>query len=251
MANLFRRIVNGQVALCKAVDERFFKKFSVDGNKDFIDLVRSGIGSGLRLAEVGGGKTPIFGVKDVNVRGLSVTGVDMDVDELLQAAPGSYSRLVVSKIEDVRGGADHDVVIAQSVFEHVSDGQMAILGAASLLRPGGKMYSFCPSRRAWFARLNLLLPERLKRTILFGFFPEKKERQGFPAFYSGCTPAEFRRNLEAAGLEVVEFRPYFVSSYFMFAFPVYLFWRISTLPLMHFWPFRYCETFSFVARKKA
>lgn len=38
MANLFRRIVNGQVALCKAVDERFFKKFSVDGNKDFIDL---------------------------------------------------------------------------------------------------------------------------------------------------------------------------------------------------------------------
>jgi hypothetical protein len=97
--------------------------------------------------------------------------------------------------------------------------------------------------------LNLVLPEALKRTVLFGVFPEKRERQGFPAFYDGCSPAEMIQNMAAAGVSVREVRYFYVSSYFMFFVPLYLLWRVVNYPLIKMFPTRYCETFIFVGTR--
>ena len=147
------------------------------------------------------------------------------------------------------GPPSHDFVLAQSVLEHVQDGKGAAAGIAALAKPGATIVTFCPSKRAWFARLNLVLPEALKRAVLFGVFPEKRERQGFPAFYDGCSPAEMVENMKAAGVSVIEVRYFYVSSYFMFFVPLYLLWRLVNYPLIRMFPARYCETFIFVGTR--
>lgn len=244
-----RRIISGQVAICLAIDRAIFGDFSIDGNRSFVGLVGAMVPDGSKVADVGGGKTPFFTSDEVRQRRLDVTGVDLSADELALAPSGCYQRTSVGPIEECRGNADHDFVIAQSVLEHVWDGKKAALGIGSLLREGGVVTTFCPCRRAWFARLNLLLPEGFKRFVLFSIFPAKRERQGFPAFYSGCTPDEMKCNMAAAGVEVREIRYFYVSSYFMFFVPLYLLWRVVTYPLMRLWPHRYCETFMFVGVK--
>lgn len=240
---MIRALIDWNIRVSRACDRLFFRTFAIDGNGAFNAVAPDVVTDGDKVADVGGGKTPFFSPDDVLRRNLSVTGVDVDGGELAAAPNGAYAHTIISALEKCSGTEDHDVVIAQSVLEHVTNGHDAMRGIGSLLKPGGRVVTFCPNRRAWFARLNLLLPEGLKRAILFWIFPSKRERQGFPAHYDGCTPAEIERNMRDAGIRVEEFRYYFVSSYFMFFVPLYLFWRLATWPFMRLWPHRYCETF--------
>lgn len=248
--SLFRSFISGQVAMCRSLDRMLFPGMSTDGNGHYLSEVARLVPSRARIADVGGGKRPFFPPGEVAMRGLRVTGIDIDADELASAPAGSYHEVVVSALEEVHGPGSHDVVIAQSVLEHVTDGRAAIRGCASLLTGGGYLYTFCPNRFAWFAILNRLLPESAKRAILFAIFPEKREKQGFPAYYDGCVPAAMRGNMEDFGLEIVNVEYFFVSSYFMFFFPLYLFWRVVTFPFMKLRPQLFCETFMITARKK-
>jgi 2-polyprenyl-6-hydroxyphenyl methylase/3-demethylubiquinone-9 3-methyltransferase len=93
------------------------------------------------------------------------------------------------------------------------------------------------------------LPERTKRAILYAIYPQTKEKQGFPAFYDRCTPREMAHAMQSAGLKVDRVEPYFVSSYFMFLFPLHLLWRLVNVPLMKLWPMAFCETFVIRASK--
>jgi 2-polyprenyl-6-hydroxyphenyl methylase/3-demethylubiquinone-9 3-methyltransferase len=242
-ADIMRNFIAWQLRLSQNFDRRYFESLSRDGNVAYIQFVPTLISDGARIADVGGGKTPFFNAKEVAERSLRVTGVDIDAGELSMAPAGTYAAMLNCALEECRGSNDHDLVIAQSVLEHVRDGAESMRGIASLLRKKGIVATFCPNRRAWFARLNMILPEGVKRKVLFTIFPNKRERQGFPAHYSGCTPSEMARNMRCVGIRPLEVRHFFVSSYFMFFFPLYLFWRIATYPLMRFWPHRYCETF--------
>ena len=249
MSGIFRGLVRQQVRLSKRFDRRVFGGMSTDGNGYFLSFVAGAVRDGSRVADVGGGKRPFFPPDQVAARGLKVTGIDIDPVELSLAPVNAYASTLVSPLEEVTGPAMHDVVIAQSVLEHVRNGADAIRGCAALLQRNGEVFTFCPNRRAWFAVLNRLLPEGFKRALLFGIFPEKREKQGFPAYYDGCTPEDMQQNMEACGLKVVEVRTFYVSSYFMFFFPLYLCWRIATWPLMKLFPERYCETFMIRAVK--
>jgi hypothetical protein len=108
---------------------------------------------------------------------------------------------------------------------------------------------FLPSRNAVFARINLMLPQQLKRTILHSVFPSTKRDQGFPAYYDRCTPADFRRLAADSGLAVDLCKVYFRSSYFMFFFPLHLAWRIWQLIFRIFAGEQGAETFSLALRK--
>jgi len=244
-----RQFIRWQVRLCRRIDSVLIPEFSVDGNERFVVLARGLVRSGDRVADIGGGKTPFFAPDEVAGLGLHVIGVDICSDELLQAPQGAFCTHAVGAIEEVRGGGDCDLVIAQSVLEHVYDGRRAAEGIASFCSPGGTVITFCPNRRAWFARLNLLLPEKVKRFILFSVFPEKRYRQGFPAHYDGCTPGELRANFAMVRVEERCLLPFFTSSYFMFCVPLYALWRLCTFPLMKVWPLVFCETFIFIGTK--
>jgi 2-polyprenyl-3-methyl-5-hydroxy-6-metoxy-1,4-benzoquinol methylase len=140
-------------------------------------------------------------------------------------------------------------VICCTLLEHVEDTGAAIRTIASLLKKDGLALVFIPSRKALFARLNLLLPEALKRRILFGIFPEKSRAQGFPSFYDSCSPKEITQICVTHGLTVVDAKYYFTSSYFSFFVPLYVIWRLWLITARWWNGNDAAETFSFALRR--
>ena len=117
-----------------------------------------------------------------------------------------------------------------------------------MLKPGGKIYIKTTCRFALYARLNRILPEGLKRRILFSFFP-KKAGDGFPAFYRKCSIGEI--SAIARDCDLVPDRPpnkSYYSSYFSFFVPMYAVWRTATA-VQAAVNQEYCERFEIVFRK--
>ena len=248
---MIRHFINLNIRYSQAFDAYFFPSLTPDGNHNFLKMLKYRIGTDLQLVDIGGGKTPLFTPDEVRAKRLKVTGVDISADELASAPVGAYETKIVADITVHRSESKADVVVVQSLLEHVSDGNLAAQGIASFCRPGGMIYTFCPNRRAWFARINRLLPERIKRLILYFIYPEAADIQGFPAHYDRCTPTELSASFLAAGVHIETAQPYFVSSYFMFFFPLYFVWRIFNWPFMKLWPLQFCETFVLIGTMSA
>jgi 2-polyprenyl-6-hydroxyphenyl methylase/3-demethylubiquinone-9 3-methyltransferase len=181
--------------------------------------------------------------------GATVVGLDIDAHELGQAPDGVYDETVCSDLAQYSGDGTADLVVCQALLEHVRDVPGAFRAIASILRPDGVALVFVPSRNALYARLNLMLPERLKRALLHGIFPHTKRDQGFPAYYDNCTPRDFRRLAAEHGLFVREMRCYYRSSYFSFFFPAYVVWRAWLLLFHTLAGEQAAETFTVVLQK--
>ena len=244
---MFRSLVRSQQWLSAKFDLLLPSDMRVDGNSHFItDFAPPYLQAGSTVIDIGGGKNPYIGPDKKSCLQLHVVGLDVDATELAQAPPGAYDATICADIQRYRGNGDADVVICQSLLEHVENVSMAFAAIASMLKPGGKALIFVPSRNALFARLNLLLPENLKRRLLFTIFPSTRRSQGFKSYYDQCTPAAFKSLAQKNGLIVAEARLYFISSYFSFFFPAYLLWRIWILLFRAISGEQSAETFSMV-----
>ncbi len=248
---LLRFIIDSNVRLSKCFDRRFLPaSFLKDGNKDFIfNMAPSYLSQGMKLYDVGGGKQPFVGVEKKASLGLTVVGIDISQSELDRAPVGAYDQAVCADIANIQGRADGDLVICQAVLEHVEDTEGAMRSIATLLKPGGKALIFVPSRNAVFARLNILLPENIKRKILYSVYPTARAAQGFPSFYNKCTPDDFIAMAKQNGMSESESRYYFISSYFSFLFPLYFLWRVWIVLFKAVAGHQAAETFSMVLVK--
>jgi len=223
---VIRALIRDQRAWSERFDRLLPDDYRVDGNTCFkTRFAPSYVTPGIVVYDVGGGKRPFFSTMEKRRLGVKVIGVDISADELSMAPEGAYDETVCADVTTYRGNGDGDLAVCCTLLEHVRDTEPAIACLASLLREGGTALVFVPSRNALFARLNLLLPERAKRALLFGLFPEKREAQGFPSYYDQCTPRRIQELGVAHGLELVKAEYYFKSSYFSFFLPFYVLWR--------------------------
>jgi 2-polyprenyl-6-hydroxyphenyl methylase/3-demethylubiquinone-9 3-methyltransferase len=181
--------------------------------------------------------------------GIKLIGMDIDGEEFKKAPSGLYDHTIVADITSYRFDNVADLVVCKSTLEHVSDTAAALATMARLLRPGGTLLLFAPSRNALYARLNLLLPETLKLWLLSTFMQAQADHLGFPARYDRCTPHDFSSVITGQGLKIKELRPYYVSSYFSIFFPVYILWRIWVLAYRAVAQEQAAETFVLIARK--
>jgi 2-polyprenyl-6-hydroxyphenyl methylase/3-demethylubiquinone-9 3-methyltransferase len=225
-----RQFIDWQRALSEDFDSHLPKLYQVDGQQDFVDsLIPRFLHRGATVYEVGGGKHPSINRAMKDRLGLRVIGLDISGSELAAAPRGIYDGTIVGDICGFLGAGDGDLIICKGVLEHVRNAECAFYGLTSLLKPGGVALIFVPSRNAVFSRLNRLLPERLKRRLLFAIFPHKKTDSGFPAWYDRCTPRQFRAMARTNGMMVLDENHYYRSSYFSFFFPLYLGWRFWVL----------------------
>ena len=250
IASTLSRFIQSQQRLSTAFDRLLPAEYQMDGNRDFIDnWIDPYLRDGSVVYDIGGGKNPIVALEQKQRRGLCVVGLDIDGNELAASPPGVYDQTICADITQFRGQGQADLVVCQALLEHVRDTGAAMGAIASILKPGGTALIFLPSRNAVFARVNLLLPQQLKRKILHTVYPSTKRDQGFPAYYDHCTPADFRRLAANSGLAVDLCRVYFRSSYFMFFFPLHLVWRIWQIIFRLFAGEQGAETFSLALRK--
>jgi SAM-dependent methyltransferase len=182
--------------------------------------------AGMHVWDVGcGSRTVVAGTTKKALR-LKVTGLDVDQSELALMEPGVCDETVVADLCLFRGDGSADLVLCQDVLEHVADVNRAFAGLVSIVKPGGKIAICAPCRNALFARLNLLLPECAKRSLLYWIWPRKADgHSGFPARYDRCTINDFTALADAHGLEVCELRAYWRTTYFTFLLPLWALWR--------------------------
>jgi SAM-dependent methyltransferase len=246
-----RHLIDSQIQLTHRLDRLLPAEFQVDGNRDFLDhLVPGYLRPGALVYDVGGGKNPVIGSRIKTDLGLKTVGLDIDDAELAAAPQGLYDETICADIAAYSGRGDADLVICQAVLEHVPDADRAIRAIASVLKPGGRALLFVPCRNAVYARLNLLLPEGMKRRILYGVFPEMRRDHGFPAYYNRCTPAGFDYVGRRHGLIPETRRLYFTSGYFRFCLPLHAAWRVWLLLFRWMAGAEAAETFAVVFRKE-
>lgn len=248
--NLLRKLINSQIWLNKKFDKILPSKFRVDGNQDFKKtVVPAYLKPNLKIYDIGGGKRPFLSVNEKKILNATVCGVDIDEDELKKAPEGSYDSIICEDISKYRGFEDGDIIICQALLEHVKDVASAFQAFSTILKSGGTALIFVPSRNALFAKLNNILPNKIKKKILYSIFPNKKDVGGFKSYYNKCTPKEFKKLSEKIGFKIVDEKYYFISSYFSFFFPFYFLWRMWLLMYYIFFRNNAAETFTYVLKK--
>jgi 2-polyprenyl-6-hydroxyphenyl methylase/3-demethylubiquinone-9 3-methyltransferase len=238
--------------MARSFDRFLPDAFRRDGNRDFADqLVPTQLVPGALIYDVGGGKHPNVGEWRRLQLGLSIVGLDIDAEELAAAPAGAYERTICADISSYRGSADADLAICQAVLEHVSNTDAAMRALASIIKPGGTVLLFLPSRTAVYAALNRILPHVWKRWLLYRIYPRSQQVQGFPAYYDRCTPSQILNLARKHGLEVESARYFFYSDYFSFCFPLHVAWRMWQLLFRLLRGNQAAETFSLVLHKAA
>lgn len=224
---MLRALINSQIWLSERFDRLLPARFTKDGNRDFAaTFVPKYLTRGLKVYEVGGGKRPYITRDIKDTLCLHVTGLDIDGGELAAAPEGVYDRTIVTSIAEHKGSAEADLVICRAVLEHVGDTERAFAAIASILKPSGIALVFVPSKYAAFAIINRLLPEGMRRKVLYTIYPNSRALQGFVSYYHKCSLREFKAMAASNALEVAEERRYYTSGYFQFCFPLHLAWRL-------------------------
>ncbi len=253
---LFRKFLDSQLWLSRKFDEKILPAdMSTVGFRVFFrQVVPSHIQGNQKIYDIGSGKRPVsqWFPDHISKDTLHMVGIDIDADELAKAPAGAYAEAIVGDICTYRGRQDGDVAICGCLLEHVKDMRAALQGVTSTLKPGGTLLIFIPNRNALFTRLNMLLPEKLKRKILNILYPEKESAFiGFPAYYDRCTPDEMRMLLRELNIEVTDEQYYHYSNYFMFLAPAHILWRLYQLLLLKIaGKAAASENFILVGRKK-
>lgn len=249
---MLRQIINSQTWLSRKFDKLLPDEYRLDGNYDYVrTFVPKYLNKNLKIYDIGGGKRPFLSVEKKHEINATVVGIDIDGNELKNAPKGAYDEIIVSDISKFHDSNKADLLICQAVLEHVKDVESAFKAISEILKPGGTALIFVPSRNALFARLNIILPEKLKKKLLFTIFPVASERQGFPSYYNKCTPNDFKKLANLNNLSVTEERYYYISSYFSFFFPAYFIWRLWILLFHLLYGNQAAETFSLALRKES
>jgi len=250
MSRVTHRAIASQVALSGAFDYLLPHSFRVDGSKDFKRrIVPSHLRPHLVVYDVGGGARPCIDLETKRRLKLTIVGMDVDDQEFVKAPIGVYDKTIVSDIAACELEGIADLVICKSTLEHVSNTEAALNAMGRILKSGGTLLVFVPSRNALYARLNSVLPENVKNGLLSTFFPDKAGHLGFPAKYDRCTPRDFRKFLSNQGLEIERLNTYYSSSYFSVVFPLYVLWRLWIVTYRALAKEQAAETFTIIARK--
>lgn len=247
---VLRAFIDWNVRVSMAFDRLLPEVYRVDGNRYFVDsFFRRFLHPQQKVYDMGGGRHPAVPPSLKRQLGLHVVGVDISAQELAGAPEGAYDTTICADITEFSGDESGDVAICQSLLEHVASTDRAFRAISSVLKEGGTALLFAPSRNAVFARLNLLLPESLKRSLLFALYPSARGSQGFRSYYDRCTPIEFERMARTHGLEVVERHLFYCSAYFTFFFPCHVLWRIWIMLFRTLSRERAAETFVYALRR--
>jgi SAM-dependent methyltransferase len=185
----------------------------------FWQRLRPHLVAGARILDIGSGRRPTV-PKDLRPAGGTYDGLDLSINELENAPPGSYDRMFASDICDRLPELQnkYDLAVSWQVLEHVRPLSRALENTRGYLRPGGTFIAQLSGTFAPFALLNQLIPHSLARPLLRVVM--RRDSEGvFPAHYDRCWYSALRRSM--AEWQECEILPlYRGAEYFKFARPL-------------------------------
>lgn len=250
LKKIINKIIDSQRYICRKFDLLLPAPLTTFANHVFDrDVLPQYLKTEQKILDIGGGKHPNITAEQKKNLNLNVTGLDISQDELNRAPNGIYDDTIATDITQYEGQAEYDIIICRALLEHVPDTEKSIKNIDKLTKQGGHILIFVPCKNALFSRLNMILPDGLKRKLLQFAFPAKHQRLGFKAYYDHCTPKEFEKMAEKNGLHIKEKYISYNSEYFTILAPFHILWRLYQLVIYAFKGENFCEAYVYVFAK--
>jgi 2-polyprenyl-3-methyl-5-hydroxy-6-metoxy-1,4-benzoquinol methylase len=173
-----------------------------------------------RLCEIGGGANPILPL-DLAERAGVVDYVVTDISEAeLAKAPEGYKKVVTDVTRGDNGElGSFDLIVSNTVAEHVVDPVGFHKTVLNMLSPGGRALHFFPTLYEPAFIVNRLLPEAAADAILQRIQTNRAsggKHEKFPAYYRWCRGPTHRQlaRLTRVGFEIDEYVGIFGHGYY-------------------------------------
>jgi ubiquinone/menaquinone biosynthesis C-methylase UbiE len=212
--------------ICLAVEKLFPQSkndarfFNLEYERLIVDYATQTKDAGI-IVDAGGGKACPFASK--RPPNFKITAVDISPEEL-----ESNTDVDDKKVSDISrslpfGDNEVDIIASRMVIEHLPQTVGFISESNRVLKVGGRLISFFPSRFAPFALINQSMPHILSDKVVSAFHPEwvgGGKHGRFRTFYNKCYYSAFKSLLENNGFRVEkEYITYSQSRYFDFFCP--------------------------------
>jgi len=163
----------------------------IDGTIEFYTRVNALLRPEMTVLDFGAGRGAgvIDATSDYRRQLRSLTGkvgkvIGVDVDPVVMSNPVLDEAHVIESgaplpIDDV----SVDLIVADFVFEHISDAAACAAELERVLRPGGWLCARTPNRWGYVALAASLIPEKLHAAVLRRVQPTRKSEDVFPTLY--------------------------------------------------------------------
>jgi uncharacterized UPF0146 family protein len=196
-----------------------------------------------RVCEIGAGANPLFSLADTEAMGITeYVLVDISETELAKA-PSGYTKVVADiTAGPLPGVGGFDLVLSQTVAEHVRDGERFHRAVIEMLGSDARAMHFFPTLYEPAFILNRLLPDALTVGVIERS-QEHRSQDGaygkFPAYYRWCRGPTRRQlaRFASIGYEIEEYVGLFGHSYYRPVPPIdRLEDALSRFCVRHPWP---------------
>ena len=181
----------------------------VDGTVAFYTMVRSLLTPASVVLDVGCGRGAygddrVATRRDLRIlRTAAARVIGYDVDPAARENPFMDEVHVSTEPRWPIDDASVDLVVADNVVEHLPDPAAFLAEAHRVLRPGGHLCMRTPNVLSYFGIISRLIPNALHARLVARLQRGRKEQDVFPTLYRSNTLRVMRRNLRAAGFEIL------------------------------------------------
>lgn len=168
--------------------EKLFPKFFGEGdfNRDLLEKINQIIkqSDNLKVLEAGGADRPLLEKSD------KWTYYGMDIDQK-PSCYKCYDKFLVQSIEE-KIDDDFDLIISQTLLEHVPNNTKSIEAMYNALNNGGAMLHYLPSKAHIYSICLRLVGPKIQKALIKHLRPEAVSTAGYPAFFDKCSTHEMR-----------------------------------------------------------
>jgi SAM-dependent methyltransferase len=192
-------------------ESRFGGFSNVDGTIAFYQRVQALLSPQSVVVDFGCGRgayaeDPIPLRRDLRIfKGKAARVIGLDVD------PAGFENPYLDEFHLLEGEAwplpagSANLVVCDSVIEHLENPQVFFSEASRVLQPGGAVCIRTPNLWGYVALLSRLVPNRAHVSVLVRVKERTNEKDVFPTYYRCNTLPTLRRSLETCGFEPAVF----------------------------------------------
>jgi len=178
----------------------------------------------LLVLEVGCNDRPLITAEQRKKFNIELHGIDPDDRINESRVQDNFESFFITDLQSFETQLKYDIIILQTVLEHISDNTIAFKKFAELLKDSGAVLSYQPSSWHPFSILNRLIPHNLKVFILrrLRSNADVGTLTGWQSYYDKCEIGGFKQLSKSNDLLISDsFFYYNAAAYFAFFPPLY------------------------------